>query len=69
MPPACFLNVPTLSVLAALGHLSQREMQGMLLTRYTKESSQSRSINFTIRRLLPEEIQRVAVAFHCDRQK
>ena len=26
--PACFLNVPTLSVLAALGHLSQRERQG-----------------------------------------
>ena len=28
MPPAYFLNVSTLSVLAALGHLSQRERQG-----------------------------------------
>ena len=27
--PACFLNAPTLSVLAALGHLSQRERQGV----------------------------------------
>ena len=30
MPLAYFLNVSTLSVLAALGHLSQRERQGML---------------------------------------
>ena len=35
MPPAYFLNVSTLSVLAALGHLSQRERQGML-ARYIK---------------------------------
>ena len=33
MPPACFINVPTLSVLAALGHLSQRERQEMLARR------------------------------------
>ena len=29
MPPAYFLNVSTLSVLVALGHLSQRERRGM----------------------------------------
>ena len=33
MPLAYFLNVSTLSVLAALGHLSQRERQGLTPTK------------------------------------